>query len=109
MLRRPPRSTLFPYTTLFRSGIATSYVEAGPQATFGIRGQRSAQHACAQLIAPQDIACGECLSHHDFDRREGPQMTDTVRYKTAVIGAAETTTIGKVPGMTSMMLAAEAA
>src|ERR1041385_9500165 len=24
MIRRPPRSTLFPYTTLFRSGLATS-------------------------------------------------------------------------------------
>src|SRR3712207_7601157 len=24
MIRRPPRSTLFPYTTLFRSGIITS-------------------------------------------------------------------------------------
>src|SRR2546423_7768436 len=31
MIRRPPRSTLFPYTTLFRSGIAfapSSYCEA---------------------------------------------------------------------------------
>src|SRR5260221_4975906 len=29
MIRRPPRSTLFPYTTLFRSvGIATPYVSA---------------------------------------------------------------------------------
>src|SRR5436309_5117839 len=26
MIRRPPRSTLFPYTTLFRSGIKTSDV-----------------------------------------------------------------------------------
>src|SRR2546427_9068228 len=25
MIRRPPRSTLFPYTTLFRSGIAAIY------------------------------------------------------------------------------------
>src|SRR2546425_2227102 len=25
MIRRPPRSTLFPYTTLFRSGLATVY------------------------------------------------------------------------------------
>src|SRR2546422_3333990 len=25
MIRRPPRSTLFPYTTLFRSGSATIY------------------------------------------------------------------------------------
>src|SRR3989442_3840696 len=25
MIRRPPRSTLFPYTTLFRSSLATAY------------------------------------------------------------------------------------
>src|SRR5688572_32365858 len=25
MIRRPPRSTLFPYTTLFRSGIASAF------------------------------------------------------------------------------------
>src|SRR3712207_7021306 len=29
MLRRPPRSTLFPYTTLFRSAILTSVLLAG--------------------------------------------------------------------------------
>src|SRR3712207_346773 len=28
MIRRPPRSTLFPYTTLFRSDSATAYVAA---------------------------------------------------------------------------------
>src|SRR5256885_8903805 len=27
MIRRPPRSTLFPYTTLFRSGVITSFDE----------------------------------------------------------------------------------
>src|SRR5205085_8204764 len=26
MIRRPPRSTLFPYTTLFRSGIAVTFL-----------------------------------------------------------------------------------
>ena len=26
MIRRPPRSTLFPYTTLFRSAIGTAYL-----------------------------------------------------------------------------------
>src|SRR5258708_20055781 len=31
MIRRPPRSTLFPYTTLFRSGLATQRLGiAGP-------------------------------------------------------------------------------
>src|SRR3712207_7224031 len=29
MIRRPPRSTLFPYTTLFRSGVAAADVPAG--------------------------------------------------------------------------------
>src|SRR2546422_3308713 len=29
MIRRPPRSTLFPYTTLFRSHVGTSIVHAG--------------------------------------------------------------------------------
>src|SRR3989454_2922590 len=28
MIRRPPRSTLFPYTTLFRSGMAEHLMEA---------------------------------------------------------------------------------
>src|SRR3712207_9345389 len=29
MIRRPPRSTLFPYTTLFRSGWETDWLPAG--------------------------------------------------------------------------------
>src|SRR5256885_12641729 len=29
MIRRPPRSTLFPYTTLFRSGVLVSFLVLG--------------------------------------------------------------------------------
>src|SRR6266480_7412310 len=29
MIRRPPRSTLFPYTTLFRSGLARAHAVVG--------------------------------------------------------------------------------
>jgi acetyl-CoA acetyltransferase len=36
-------------------------------------------------------------------------MTESIRYKVAVIGASETTEVGKVPGMSDMMLAADAA
>src|SRR3712207_7657144 len=32
MIRRPPRSTLFPYTTLFRSALAGPLLGAGPAA-----------------------------------------------------------------------------
>src|SRR5258706_8267850 len=33
MIRRPPRSTLFPYTTLFRSGLCSSCPRAGSRMT----------------------------------------------------------------------------
>src|SRR2546425_4100003 len=33
MIRRPPRSTLFPYTTLFRSSDPIVVVESGPRLT----------------------------------------------------------------------------
>src|SRR3712207_707043 len=36
MIRRPPRSTLFPYTTLFRSGFATGELVAFQQMGFGV-------------------------------------------------------------------------
>src|SRR3712207_8403304 len=32
MIRRPPRSTLFPYTTLFRSGRPVALCESAPRA-----------------------------------------------------------------------------
>src|ERR1051326_6319040 len=52
MIRRPPRSTLFPYTTLFRSGDARAVTvrvrqltggTVGPNA-YGDRGERSEEH-----------------------------------------------------------------
>src|SRR2546421_4302339 len=45
MIRRPPRSTLFPYTTLFRS-------QAGDQDAIGLVEER--YDALEQLIALQD-------------------------------------------------------
>src|SRR2546427_515927 len=35
MIRRPPRSTLFPYTTLFRSPARRARLEAGPRRGVG--------------------------------------------------------------------------
>src|SRR2546426_3930854 len=37
MIRRPPRSTLFPYTTLFRSSLGDGVVEAQPSVSPGCR------------------------------------------------------------------------
>src|SRR5215813_15204350 len=41
MIRRPPRSTLFPYTTLFRSREAPSHRHAGLPAALLRRGRRA--------------------------------------------------------------------
>src|SRR3712207_7789661 len=38
MIRRPPRSTLFPYTTLFRSKAVARIFEEAEQATTGVFG-----------------------------------------------------------------------
>src|SRR3989442_11018213 len=37
MIRRPPRSTLFPYTTLFRSGSITGFLRAGLRLLFSLQ------------------------------------------------------------------------
>src|SRR3712207_7648935 len=38
MIRRPPRSTLFPYTTLFRSNVEWSLPDSCPALDLGCRG-----------------------------------------------------------------------
>src|SRR5687767_1845592 len=50
MIRRPPRSTLFPYTTLFRSD-GTVYTHAGPEI-----GVASTKAFTSQLVALQLLA-----------------------------------------------------
>src|SRR5438034_8719270 len=43
MIRRPPRSTLFPYTTLFRSGVESVFIAASDNlGDFGGRERRIA-------------------------------------------------------------------
>src|SRR2546427_3156491 len=58
MIRRPPRSTLFPYTTLFRSQVglgsapARQALGAGPL-EFECRYRRAQLHQRAFLVAPR--------------------------------------------------------
>src|SRR5437867_9489388 len=62
MIRRPPRSTLFPYTTLFRSsragrpdaGDRVQPRSGGPGAH--LRGPRSEEHT-SELQSPYDLVC----------------------------------------------------
>src|SRR5258707_9705517 len=49
MIRRPPRSTLFPYTTLFRSGLRARQVAPRPGAHASREQHRATEHALQQI------------------------------------------------------------
>src|SRR2546427_4895823 len=63
MIRRPPRSTLFPYTTLFRSvlqvlhhlGLGHALVDQGADAR-GVHGDRSEEHT-SELQSQSNLVC----------------------------------------------------
>src|SRR2546430_3318658 len=58
MIRRPPRSTLFPYTTLFRSLGLDQVVDAAPEV-----GRRSVDGAHHHLV-PEDEALVDRSEEH---------------------------------------------
>src|SRR2546422_4887854 len=64
MIRRPPRSTLFPYTTLFRSAV---HVEAHPGTS--VLASDFARHLALVLLRVQDDHLPQALAR----RRDGLQ------------------------------------
>src|SRR2546422_8396213 len=60
MIRRPPRSTLFPYTTLFRSAPAGHGVEGAHARGQGLRDL--AQHGVSRLVAVEIVQLLEIRS-----------------------------------------------
>src|SRR5438132_6594243 len=59
MLRRPPRSTLFPYTTLFRSGFAwrpSPTDDACTHKSGRLASRRSEEHT-SELQSHSDLVC----------------------------------------------------
>src|SRR5947209_16247122 len=62
MIRRPPRSTLFPYTTLFRSGRSPRLEARGPSRAWQVAadrppaGPRSEEHT-SELQSRQYLVC----------------------------------------------------
>src|SRR2546426_8579483 len=84
MIRRPPRSTLFPYTTLFRSVISSTDANDSAKVlvTFNIRqpvlsvtptSLRSEEHT-SELQSPCNIVCRLLLEKKKV-KREGIELT----------------------------------
>src|SRR5688572_32357982 len=76
MIRRPPRSTLFPYTTLFRSpAIRRPLVRHGHVLPHTGAHARSEEHT-SELQSQSNLVCRLLLekkkTHHDHDARPIP-------------------------------------
>src|SRR5438067_6936918 len=76
MIRRPPRSTLFPYTTLFRSLRATQPRAAVPHepsesAFIRVTAERSEEHT-SELQSRFDLVCRLLLEKKNREARLEP-------------------------------------
>src|SRR5258708_12855808 len=87
MIRRPPRSTLFPYTTLFRSVYvkvigfenlrgADSIAAQLMQHLFGPIGDRSEEHT-SELQSPDHLVCRLLLEKKKTHDAEGVHILNT--------------------------------
>src|SRR6202167_7390 len=57
MIRRPPRSTLFPYTTLFRSPPAHPTSRPGRRRRPALPGLSRSEEHTSELQSPGDLVC----------------------------------------------------
>src|SRR5690349_22216498 len=73
MIRRPPRSTLFPYTTLFRSETAKVATQMGTQIHAGDNYRRVVELVQAGAVGP----VGECHVWVSRDWGGGDRPKDT--------------------------------
>src|SRR5258708_18928999 len=77
MIRRPPRSTLFPYTTLFRSvsRLSRRRLEALDGGVSRTRhGCRSEEHT-SELQSPDHLVCRLLLEKKKIEKQPYPSVT----------------------------------
>src|SRR5574340_1617605 len=67
MIRRPPRSTLFPYTTLFRSG--NGMPRQSPQHFRQLQSNQRSEEHTSELQSPKDLVCRLLLEKKKKRRR----------------------------------------
>src|SRR5690349_22710350 len=95
MIRRPPRSTLFPYTTLFRSRTAptspidgVTYVEGSVLDV----GDRSEEHT-SELQSRRDLVCRLLLEKKKKKTSTTSTCSNKVRHDTSIPHSLDPTCI----------------
>src|SRR5258707_4012088 len=95
MIRRPPRSTLFPYTTLFRSQADTAEVQAAALtkalAHTSVSNQYRSEEHTSELQSRQYLVCRLLL-----EKKKNNGILPALRALTSVAGI-----VMKVVGLTS--------
>src|SRR5256885_12617830 len=85
MIRRPPRSTLFPYTTLFRSRRAVERYLEDPLAEEILRGnvkendqidRKSTRLNSSHLVISYAVFCLKKKKNHTLHTRSSPDASD---------------------------------
>src|SRR5205085_5669335 len=87
MIRRPPRSTLFPYTTLFRSEFHVQHAERGCRSPdpWERRGRRSEEHT-SELQSQSNLVCRLLLEKKKTPKRARTRLlSDTTLLLFAII------------------------
>src|SRR2546429_4278486 len=99
MIRRPPRSTLFPYTTLFRSGERRKASGSG-------RGRGPSRHRSAERGSEQDRKSTRLNSSHGYisyavfclkKKKRGRSTRLGQESKTYTEGASDTSVLASCP------------
>src|SRR2546430_7488152 len=82
MIRRPPRSTLFPYTTLFRSQTALLGDEEDMQEIAGAvrKLQKRSEEHTSELQSQSNLVCRLLLEKHKAGRPASPTGRWRQRY-----------------------------
>src|ERR1019366_10820659 len=73
MIRRPPRSTLFPYTTLFRSGSAPRWIFLGFALLGGVCAAARSEEHTSELQSLTNLVCRLLLEKKKLQAR--PMLT----------------------------------
>src|SRR5258705_3095342 len=85
MIRRPPRSTLFPYTTLFRSQLrmaaALDIAQAGVGGSLQVFHERSEEHT-SELQSLRHLVCRLLLEKKKTEDRLDNQRPTSGQYHT---------------------------
>src|SRR5438445_7069425 len=89
MIRRPPRSTLFPYTSLFRSLLAADAGRGRP-GRHGLRGPevdaRSEEHT-SELQSRQYLVCRLLLEKKKKKRKKKAKTKNKRKYQEVLISS----------------------